>query len=70
MSKILIKLGSSSITDSSGIATSKLENILSDVVALANEGHELAIVSSGAIAIGKHHIQNYNKALIHSQQAA
>ncbi len=70
MAKILIKLGSSSITDASGIELGKLKHILSDIVRLQQQHHQIIIVSSGAIATGKHFVKGYNKTLIHSQQAA
>jgi glutamate 5-kinase len=70
MSKILVKLGSSSITDGKGIDLEKLQNILGDIVNLKQESHEVIIVSSGAIATGKHFVKAYDKTLIHSQQAA
>ncbi len=70
MAKILIKLGSSAITDNNGISKEKCKKVLADVVRLKEQKHQIIIVSSGAIATGKHYIKNYNKSLIHSQQAA
>lgn len=70
MAKILVKLGSSSITDAKGVDLKKIENILSDIVSLKQQNHQVVIVSSGAIAIGKHFVKAYDKSLIHSQQAA
>lgn len=70
MAKILIKLGSSAITDGNGISKEKLKKVFTDIIWLMEQKYQIIIVSSGAIATGKHYIKNYDKNLIHSQQAA
>ena len=51
--KIVVKVGTSSLTDASGtIDPTVIERIAHDVRTLRDEGHEIVIVSSGAIAAG------------------
>lgn len=51
--RIVIKIGSSSLTSRLGdISRRKLERLVNDVVALKDEGHEVLLVSSGAVAAG------------------
>jgi glutamate 5-kinase len=51
--RLVVKVGSSLLVDDSGkLNRSWLENLADDVADLANAGHEILIVSSGAIAIG------------------
>ncbi len=52
--RILIKLGSSSVTyDKGGIDFDKLHNVLADISYLLGRGLQVAIVSSGAIHTGR-----------------
>ncbi len=51
--RLVIKVGSSLLVDDSGqLNRIWLENLADDVAGLASAGHEILIVSSGAIAIG------------------
>ena len=51
--RLVIKVGSSLLVDSSGrLSRGWLEKLSDDVAGLAGNGHEVVIVSSGAIAIG------------------
>lgn len=51
--RIVIKIGSSSLTSRLGdISRRKLERLVDDIVMLKDEGHEVLLVSSGAVAAG------------------
>ena len=51
--RIVAKIGTSSITDSSGaIDQSMVRSLCSQVSSLRNAGHEVIVVSSGAVAGG------------------
>ncbi len=53
MSRIVVKVGSASIADpSGGLHRSRLEKVVASVVSAHRQGHEVAVVSSGAIAAG------------------
>lgn len=50
--RIVVKVGSSSITEVNGISRQKIENLVSDIVTLRESGHIITIVSSGAVSAG------------------
>lgn len=51
--RIVIKIGSSLLVDENrSLNTSWLDSLIDDLVTLKEEGHEILIVSSGAIALG------------------
>ncbi|WP_062439319.1 glutamate 5-kinase [Thalassobacillus devorans] len=51
--RVVIKIGSSSLTSLHGeISRRKLEKIVDEVVRLKDDGHEVLLVSSGAVAAG------------------
>lgn len=51
--RLVVKIGSSSLTDADGaIATGAIEKISAEVAQLRGEGHEVVLVSSGAVASG------------------
>jgi glutamate 5-kinase len=51
--RVVIKIGSSSLTSrQGGISSRKLEKIVDDIVQLKEEGHQVLLVSSGAVAAG------------------
>lgn len=53
MSRFVVKIGTSSLTDEDGVIdTSVVDTVAAEVAALRAEGHEVTIVTSGAIAAG------------------
>ncbi len=53
MKRIVIKIGSNIITDAAkGLDLTTINSIASDISAIATEGNEMVIVSSGAVAAG------------------
>lgn len=51
--RVVIKIGSSSLTSMHGeISRKKLEKLVEQIVVLKDKGYELAVVSSGAVAAG------------------
>lgn len=53
MSRFVVKIGTSSLTDEDGVIDADvIANVASQVDVLRSEGHEVTIVSSGAIAAG------------------
>ena len=51
--RIVIKIGSSSLTSLHGeMSRRKLERLTDEVVRLKDDGHEVLLVSSGAVAAG------------------
>ncbi len=51
-STIVVKIGSSSVTTDGAINTEAVDKVAREVVALCDDGHRVAIVTSGAIAAG------------------
>lgn len=70
--RLVIKVGSSLLVDDSGqLNRSWLEKLADDVADLARQGHEILIVSSGAIAIGSSVLGiNKQRARLEDLQAA
>ena len=53
MSRVVVKIGTSSLTDEDGVIDSGvIEKVAEEVAALRSRGHEVTIVTSGAIAAG------------------
>jgi len=51
--RVVVKIGSSSLTSFRGeISRRKLEKLVEEIVQLKDEGHEVLLVSSGAVAAG------------------
>ncbi|KGP73285.1 glutamate 5-kinase [Pontibacillus yanchengensis] len=51
--RVVVKIGSSSLTSSQGeLSRRKLEKLINEVVLLKDEGYEVLLVSSGAVAAG------------------
>jgi glutamate 5-kinase len=51
--RVVIKIGSSSLTSRHGeISLKKLEKLVDEIVSLKDNGHEVVLVSSGAVAAG------------------
>ncbi|MBH0174956.1 glutamate 5-kinase [Fictibacillus sp. 23RED33] len=71
--RIVIKIGSSSLTSRLGdISRHKLERLVDEVVKLKDEGHEVLLVSSGAVAAGYRRLGCLNRptSLAEKQAAA
>ena len=70
MAIIVIKFGSSSITDEEkGLNKERLAHIVEDISELHAAGHKIIIVSSGAVGNGKTYLPNY-KGNIRDRKAA
>jgi len=50
--RIVVKIGSSSISDSNGISGEKVSRFAGQISQLMNEGYEVVVVTSGAISAG------------------
>lgn len=60
MDIIVIKLGTSSITDDTGsLNPDKMQKVVNDVATLHEAGHKVILVSSGAVGNGKGYLANY-----------
>jgi glutamate 5-kinase len=61
--RIVVKIGSSIISreDGNGISLSRIGNIVEQVFEIRNKDTEVIIVSSGAVAIGRHKLQEFKK---------
>jgi glutamate 5-kinase len=71
--RIVVKIGSSSLTSRLGdISRRKLERIVDEVVSLKDEGYEVLLVSSGAVAAGYRRLGCLNRptSLAEKQAAA
>ena len=70
--RLVIKVGSSLLVDDKGqLNRSWLETLADDITSLAAEGHEILIVSSGAVAIGSSVLGiNKKRARLEDLQAA
>jgi glutamate 5-kinase len=70
--RLVVKVGSSLLVDDAGqLNRTWLENLADDIADLAKDGHEILIVSSGAIAIGSSVLQiNKQRARLEDLQAA
>ncbi|PLX84921.1 MAG: glutamate 5-kinase [Desulfuromonas sp.] len=51
--RVVIKVGSGVISDANGLALPMIEAISADICRLLDRGHEVVLVSSGAVAAGK-----------------
>ena len=64
--RLVIKVGSSLLVDGDGeLNRSWLKSLADDLAVLAADGHELLVVSSGSIAIGRSNIKSRAAGLIH-----
>jgi glutamate 5-kinase len=52
--KVLIKIGSAVLTGSDGLDRQIIDQLVDEIAALKLAGHQIVIVTSGAIASGKH----------------
>ena len=70
--RLVVKVGSSLLVDDTGqLNRTWLEKLADDIAALASDGHEILIVSSGAIAIGSSVLGiNKQRARLEELQAA
>src|SRR4029077_2974405 len=71
--RIVVKIGSALLADrtTGPLKTAWLESLIDDVAALAAQGKEIVLVSSGAIALGRHALKLPKGALeLQQSQAA
>jgi glutamate 5-kinase len=69
--RIVIKIGSSSLTSGQGdISRRKLERLVDEVVKLKDEGYEVLLVSSGAVAAGYRRLGCLNRPTSLSEKQA
>ena len=71
--RLVIKIGSSLLVDSTTntIHRAWLESLIEDVVQCCQRGQQVVIVSSGAIALGRRHLQFKHRVLqLEEKQAA
>jgi glutamate 5-kinase len=70
--RLVVKVGSSLLIDADGLVHRRwLEGLAEDVAMLRDDGHEVLIVSSGAIAIGRKVLElNLRRARLEDLQAA
>ncbi|OHD70080.1 MAG: glutamate 5-kinase [Spirochaetes bacterium RBG_16_49_21] len=61
--RIVVKVGSSSVTDGRGISGGKISKIVGDVADIIKRGYQVVIVSSGAIAAGSASLKKNVKSL-------
>lgn len=54
--KVLIKIGSAVLTGTEGLDLKIIESLVSEMSKLINQGYSVVLVSSGAIASGKHRL--------------
>jgi glutamate 5-kinase len=54
--KILVKIGSAVLTGADGLDLQIIEQLVDDISALRKRGYQVVLVSSGAIASGKHRL--------------
>ena len=71
--RIIVKAGTSLLTSGSGqINLSVIENLVSQIAGLRQKGHQIALVSSGAVAVGRSAIDSLfeNKGVLDRQVLA
>ena len=68
--KIVVKIGTSSITDNGTISRKKIIKFVNGVVLLLNRGYQVVIVSSGAIAVGANTLKKKRSGLSIPQKQA
>jgi delta-1-pyrroline-5-carboxylate synthetase len=61
--RVVVKIGSAIISreDGNGISLSRIGNIVEQIFEIKDKGTEVIIVSSGAVAIGRHKLQEFKK---------
>ncbi len=58
MQRIVIKIGSLGVsTPEGGVDHARVHALIQDLVSLRQQGHELVLVSSGAINAGRPHVK-------------
>lgn len=69
--RIVIKIGSSTITTPEGIPDVEFMNSISEqIIELKKRGFQIAIVSSGAVASGRSHVPGYDPTLLEHRRMA
>jgi glutamate 5-kinase len=54
MTRLVLKLGSSSIASGDGLALDVIADLVTQIAAAQREGHEIVLVTSGAARLGRH----------------
>jgi glutamate 5-kinase len=68
--RLTVKVGSSLLAGSDGIRRDWLGTLAADIAGLRGEGKEVVIVSSGAVALGRHYLKLGRSARLPMKQAA
>ena len=69
--KLVIKIGSSLLTNDKGnVNKTILKNVVNDISFLINQGKDVVVVSSGAIALGRGKLSLNRELTLHESQAA
>ena len=69
--KLVIKIGSSLLTNDKGsVNKTILKNVVNDISFLINQGKDIVVVSSGAIALGRGKLNLNRELTLHESQAA
>ncbi len=50
--RVVVKIGSSLITENNAISTNKISRLVADIISLTRSGYQVVVVSSGAISAG------------------
>lgn len=67
---IVVKCGSSVVAQNGGVSAVVLERIARQVIEVQGKGYGVVIVSSGAVACGKGHVDGFDNSPVHQQVAA
>ena len=68
--RLTVKVGSSLLAGSDGIRRDWLGTLAADIAGLRDEGKEVVVVSSGAVALGRHYLKLGRSARLPMKQAA
>jgi len=68
--RVLVKVGSGVLTGENGLDLSVIENMVDDMAAISRQGYQFVLVSSGAIASGKHRMGFANSPMTMPQKQA
>jgi len=68
--RVLVKVGSGVLTGENGLDLSVIENMVDDMASISRQGYQFVLVSSGAIASGKHRMGFANTSMTMPQKQA